>query len=80
MQNRLQQFLDLKQMSQRELAAAVGVSPQTINNIVKQRNTSGDIMLKIARHFGVDVEAIFFASDVKAVDRSVKAGRRNKSV
>ena len=50
----------IKDITQQELAAAVGVSRQTINSIEAGGYIpSGVLVLKIARYFGKPVESIF---------------------
>lgn len=51
-------------ISQQELADAVGVSRQTINSIEKCRFIPSTVLaLKIARHFGKKIDEIFFIED-----------------
>ena len=51
-------------LSQADLAAAVGVSRQTINTIETGRYTpSLPLAIAIARHFGRAVEEVFHAAD-----------------
>lgn len=49
------------EMSQEELAAAVGVTRQTIHSVEKGKFVPSTLLaFKIARHFGLNVEDIFF--------------------
>ena len=49
-----------KNMTQQDLAEAVGVSRQTINSIESQKYTPSTVLsLKIARIFDTTVDAIF---------------------
>lgn len=51
-------------MTQQELAEKVGVSTVTISAIENGSNTSGEIMLKIARFFKKDPREIFFIENL----------------
>lgn len=51
-------------MTQQELAKKVGVSAVTISAIENGSNTSGEIMLKIARIFKKDPREIFFIENL----------------
>lgn len=51
-------------MTQQELADKVGVTKVTISSIENGSNTSGEIVLKIARVFNKDPREIFFVDDV----------------
>lgn len=51
-------------MTQEELARAIGVSKATISAIENGGNTSARIMLKIANVFDKDPREIFFTKDV----------------
>jgi putative transcriptional regulator len=60
MRNRVGELRAARGMSQGELAAALGVSRQTINSIENGRYLpSLPLALDIARNFGETVEAIF---------------------
>ncbi len=51
-------------ITQQELAEAVGVSRQTINSVESGKYVpSAILILKIARHFGKPVESIFRLDD-----------------
>ncbi|MCK9327360.1 MAG: helix-turn-helix domain-containing protein [Bacteroidales bacterium] len=59
----------MKDVTQKELADAVGVSRQTILAIEKGyiKRTSDELMLNIANYFGVGVGDIFFTPLVQHV-------------
>lgn len=58
--NRLSVFRAAQGMSRRKLAEAVGVNPQTIGFLERGRyGPSLVLALKLARVFGVPVEALF---------------------
>jgi len=60
MKNRLRDLRALRQWSQGDLAASLGVSRQTINAIETERyDPSLPLALKIARLFRQPVESIF---------------------
>jgi len=49
------------EMSQEELAAAIGVTRQTIHSVEKGKFIPSTLLaFKIARHFGLKVEDLFF--------------------
>lgn len=54
----------IKNITQAELAGAVGVSRQTINTIESNKYVPSTVLaLKIARVFGKPVEAVFMLDD-----------------
>ena len=58
--NRIAVFRAERGASRRELAAAVGVHPQTIGYIERgEYRPSLSLSLRLAGHFGVPVEALF---------------------
>jgi DNA-binding XRE family transcriptional regulator len=60
MHNRIALFRTEAQITRRELAAAVGVNPQTIGYLERgDYSPSCELALKIARFFKVPVEALF---------------------
>lgn len=60
MNNRLDEYREERDLSQGELAAAVGVSRQTINAIERERyDPSLELAFKLARFFGCQVEELF---------------------
>ncbi|MBU6373317.1 MAG: helix-turn-helix transcriptional regulator [Alphaproteobacteria bacterium] len=61
--NRISLFRAEKGLSRKELAAAVGVNPQTIGFIERgDYQPSCELALKLAQTFGVPVEALFSLS------------------
>ncbi|MBN1776864.1 MAG: helix-turn-helix transcriptional regulator [Clostridiales bacterium] len=55
-----------RRISQEELAAAVGVTRQTITSLECERYTASLVLAyKIARYFGLAIEDIFDFSDVE---------------
>ena len=64
MRNRVRRLRLEEGLSQGELAAAVGVSRQTINSIEQERYTpSLPLAIALARFFDSSVEEIFDAAD-----------------
>lgn len=64
MKNRIKVERAEKEMTQQDLAEAVGVSRQTIVAIEKNRFVPSTLLaLKIGRHFGKAVEEIFILDD-----------------
>jgi putative transcriptional regulator len=64
MRNRVRELRTERGLSQGELAAAVGVSRQTINSIEQERYTpSLPLALALARFFATTVEGMFDAND-----------------
>jgi len=59
MKNTVGILLDSKELSVASLANEIGVSRQTINNIVKGKTPSLEVSIKIAKYFGKDVMDIF---------------------
>jgi putative transcriptional regulator len=60
MENRLPEFRAERDESQADLAAAVGVTRQTINAIERERyDPSLELAFELAAHFGVRIEDIF---------------------
>ena len=58
--NRLRELRTERSVSRKELAAAVGVHPQTIGYIERrQYNLSLDLAFRLAGHFGLDLDAVF---------------------
>ena len=73
MKNTVGILLDSKELSVASLANEIGVSRQTINNIVKGKTPSLEVSIKIAKYFGKDVMDIFFIQNVKHVAKKTKA-------
>jgi len=64
--NRIHVYRAEHRMSQAELAAAIGVSRQTISTIEVGRFTPSTIIaMKIARYFEVTVEDVFTLHDLE---------------
>ena len=60
METQLKVFRAMKDITQEELAQAIGVTRQTIISIERGNyNPSLELAFKIARHFGVKIEDIF---------------------
>lgn len=56
---------DYNEMTQQELADAVGVTKQTIHSIEKSKfNPSALLALKITRFFNKPMEGVFFLKDI----------------
>lgn len=73
MKNTLEFLLVSKGLSKADLASKIGVTRQTINNVVKGKTPSLEVAIAIANHFGKDVTDIFSASSVKHVARKKKS-------
>lgn len=65
MKNTLEFLLTNKGLSKAELASKIGVSRQTINNVVKGKSPSLEVAIMIAQYFGKEVTDIFSAKNVK---------------
>ena len=64
--DRIYAAMELRGMSQAELAAAVGVTRQTIISIENGRYTASLVLAyKLARFFGASIEEVFDFSDVE---------------
>jgi putative transcriptional regulator len=64
MKNNIRVERAIKNITQADLAEAIGVSRQTINTIESNRYVPSTVLaLKIARVFGKPVEAIFMLDD-----------------
>ena len=67
MKNRLEDLRRQRGERQEELAAALGVSRQTIGSLENGRyNPSILLAFKIARHFGLPIEEIFVYEEDEA--------------
>lgn len=73
MKNTLEFLMETHSITKAQLAKDLGVTRQTINNIVKGRAPSMEVGLKIGRYFGKDVSEIFYSPDVKQVARKIIA-------
>ena len=64
MNNRLPEYREREGLSQGDLAAAVGVSRQTINAIERERyDPSLELAFDLAGEFDCDIEALFDPDD-----------------
>ena len=62
--NKIKVYRAMKNISQEELAVAIGVTRKTINTVETGKFIpSTALALKIARYFGVPVEEIFVLND-----------------
>ena len=60
MKNEIRQRREAESLSQADLAAAVGVSRQTINAIERERyDPSIELAFELARHFDCRIEDLF---------------------
>ena len=62
--NKIKVYRAIKNISQEELAIAIGVTRKTINTVETGKSIPSTVLaLKIARYFGVPVEEIFVLND-----------------
>ena len=62
--NKIKVYRARKNISQEELAVAIGVTRKTINTVETGKFIPSTVLaLKIARYFGVPVEEIFVLND-----------------
>ena len=62
--NKIKVYRAMKNISQEELAVAIGVTRKTINTVETGKFIHSTVLaLKIARYFGVPVEEIFVLND-----------------
>ena len=62
--NKIKVYRAIKNISQEELAVAIGVTRKTINTVEPGKFIPSTVLaLKIARYFGVPVEEIFVLND-----------------
>lgn len=62
--NKIKVYRAKKNISQEELAVAIGVTRKTINTVETGKFIPSTVLaLKIARYFGVPVEEIFVLND-----------------
>lgn len=68
MKNKIKHFRQKEDISQGDLATAVGVSRQTINAVERERyNPSLELAFKIAAYFNCEIEELF-NPDIKLVE------------
>lgn len=67
MKNTVEFLLHSNGLSKAELAKEIGVTRQTINNVVKGKSPSLEVGIAIAKFFKKDVTDIFLAHNVKHV-------------
>ena len=66
MKTKIAELRRQRRISQEELAAAVGVTRQTITSLECERYTASLVLAyKIARYFGMPIEELFDFSDVE---------------
>lgn len=64
--NKIKVYRAMKNISQEELAVAIGVTRKTINTVETGKFIPSTVLaLKIARYFGVPVEEIFVLNDAE---------------
>ncbi len=67
MKNRLEELRKQRSVRQEDLAQALGVSRQTVISLEKGKyNPSLSLAFRLARYFGMPIEAIFDDSDEQA--------------
>lgn len=67
MKNRLEELRKERGIRQEDLAQALGVSRQTVISLEKGKyNPSLSLAFRLARYFGMPIEAIFDDSDEQA--------------
>jgi DNA-binding XRE family transcriptional regulator len=72
MKNTLEFLMETRGITKAQLAKDLGVTRQTINNIVKGNAPSMEVGLKLGKYFDKDVSDIFYSPDVKHVARNNK--------
>lgn len=70
MKNKIKVFRAMHDLTQEDLAAAIGVTRQTILAIEKGKYVpSLDLAFKISRYFQVNIEEVFqYESEVRTID------------
>ena len=70
MKNKIKVFRAMHDLTQEDLAAAIGVTRQTILAIEKGKYVpSLDLAFRIARHFDVSIEEVFqYSDEVRTID------------
>ncbi|MDR0308907.1 MAG: helix-turn-helix transcriptional regulator [Coriobacteriales bacterium] len=77
MKTRIQELRKAKKLSQEELAAAVGVTRQTITSLETGKYTASLVLAaRIARYFGMSIEEVFLIDDDFSLTDSL--GKNNK--
>ena len=66
MKTRIHELRRERRISQEELAAAVGVTRQTITSLECEKYTASLVLAyKIAKYFGMTIEEVFDFSDIE---------------
>ena len=66
MKTKIHELRKERRISQEELAAAVGVTRQTITSLEREKYTASLVLAyKIAKYFGMTIEEIFDFSDIE---------------
>ena len=66
---KIQELRKKHRLSQEELAAAVGVTRQTITSLERGKYTASLVLAyKIAKYFGLTIEEVFDFSDVEDIN------------
>lgn len=67
--NKIKVYRAMKNISQEELAVAIGVTRKTINTVETGKFIPSTVLaLRIARYFGVPVEEIFVLNDEHRIE------------
>lgn len=70
METKIRELRKARNLSQEELAFAVGTTRQTITSIEVGKYTASLVLAyKIAHYFGLTIEEVFDFSDVEAADK-----------
>lgn len=78
--NRIAVFRVEKGLSRKDLAAAVGVNPQTIGFLERGAySPSVELALKLAQVFGVPVEALFSLNPFPSLAAQIAGARQQNS-
>jgi len=73
METRIQELRKARKLSQEELAAAVGVTRQTITSLETGKYTASLVLAsKIARYFGLTIEEVFLIDTDDALETGGK--------
>lgn len=66
MKNNLKVLRAMHSLTQEELAVKLGISRPALSDIENSKSIpSGRLMIRIANHFGIPAEQIFFEDDVQ---------------